>query len=315
MPPPKPNSTDKVPVVRASTKRVSSVMCPKGGLQLGGKLGGGASGGFMDMVVEDGAEEDDHAKIMKNAMKRETRILSSPKALKRRTMANSDAEKKKEQAKNLTAKERVALRKKEREMEAKSKAKKDRVRNLWNKLRFWTCVIGRLQAVRRGSTPVAVLNCANCGIGPLGIQWLMHSCKFNESIATINLSDNALNFDSSIIIAEYLMWSQTLDEIILDGNEIEDKGMQVLLAGIEENKSLSSLSMDRCNLGPVSLNWIASTAQSYYIDNINLVRDVGITSAKEKLESYTDVIENMGGFVDNLEGKLEQLKEEEEGLY
>lgn len=111
------------------------------------------------------------------------------------------------------------------------------------------------------------------------------------------------------------MWSETLDEIILDGNEIEDKGMQVLLAGIEKNKSLSSLSMDRCNLGPVSLNWIASTTQSYYIDNINLVRDAGITSAKEKLESYTDVIENMGGFVDNLEGKLEQLKEEEEGLY
>ena len=85
-------------------------------------------------------------------------------------MTNSDAEKKKEQAKNLTAKERVALRKKEREIEAKSKAKKDRVRNLWNKLRFWTCVIGRLQAVKRGSTLVAVLSCANCGIGPLGTK-------------------------------------------------------------------------------------------------------------------------------------------------
>lgn len=111
------------------------------------------------------------------------------------------------------------------------------------------------------------------------------------------------------------MWSETIDEIILDGNEIDDKGMQVLLEGIEENKSLSSLSMDRCNLGPVSLNWIASTAQSYYIDNINLVRDTGIKSANEKLETYTDVIENMGGFVDNLEDKLLELKEEEEGLY
>ena len=54
--PPKPNSTDKVPVVRASTKRASSVIGPKGGLQLRGKLGGGASGDFMDMVVEDGGE-------------------------------------------------------------------------------------------------------------------------------------------------------------------------------------------------------------------------------------------------------------------
>ena len=136
-----------------------------------------------------------------------------------------------------------------------------------------------------------------------------------RSVATINLSDNQLSFESAIIIAEYLMWSETIDEIILDGNEIDDKGMQVLLEGIEENKSLSSLSMDRCNLGPVSLNWIASTAQSYYIDNINLVRDTGIKSANEKLETYTDVIENMGGFVDNLEDKLLELKEEEEGLY
>ncbi|GMH97726.1 hypothetical protein TrST_g160 [Triparma strigata] len=312
VPPPKMNPSDKVPVVaRASAKRVSTVLAPPGQLQLSRKGGRGGDTGFLDMVVEDDVEEDEHSRVMKQALKRETRILSSPKALQRRSMAQTD----KEKYKNLTAKERVALKKNEREKEANEKRKTDRTRNLWNKLRFWACVIGRLAAVKRGSVPVAVLNFANCGIGPLGIQWIMHACKFNESVATINLSDNQLSFESAIIIAEYLMWSETIDEIILDGNEIDDKGMQVLLEGIEENKSLSSLSMDRCNLGPVSLNWIASTAQSYYIDNINLVRDTGIKSANEKLETYTDVIENMGGFVDNLEDKLLELKEEEEGLY
>ncbi|GMH92326.1 hypothetical protein TrVE_jg2596, partial [Triparma verrucosa] len=220
----------------------------------------------------------------------------------------------------LTAKEKVAKMKADREAakaeegeRASTRALEKRVRQLWTKLRFWSCVIGRMCAVQRGSAPVAVLSVANCKFGPLGIQWLMHSCKFNQSVSTLNLSDNGLDYESAVIIAEYLMWCDTLDELILDGNIFEDKGMQVLLKGVESNKSLSSLSMDRCSLTAVSLNWISSMTQSYYIDNILLVSDVGISSAGVKLDNYVEQIEDMGGLVEK--DRILQLDEEAEGLY
>ena len=323
LPPPKREVAARVSVVQRGSMRPSAIGPPPGSLRPA-NAGAAAKrrmgqGEFLDMVVEeDGGEEDDDKKRLL-AEKRKSRQPSA-RASRMSSVLASSPQIAKVRSSALTAKEKVAKMKADREAakaeedeRASATALEKRVRQLWTKLRFWSCVIGRMCAVQRGSAPVAVLNVANCKFGPLGIQWLMHSRKFNQSVSTLNLSDNGLDYESAVIIAEYLMWCDTLDELILDGNIFEDKGMQVLLKGVESNKSLSSLSMDRCSLTAVSLNWISSMTQSYYIDNILLVRDVGISNAGVKLDNYAEQIEDMGGLVEK--DRILQLDEEAEGLY
>ena len=201
-----------------------------------------------------------------------------------------------------SARDRIKAAKAERDRKEKKEnleqQMKLRVKQLWAYFRACVFFLGRFRLIRRGDVQLSVLNCADCGISSLGVQWLFHAAKFNESIASLNLSDNGINYDSAIVISEYLMWCESIDELILDGNKWGEKEIHVLLRGVEGNKSLSSLSMDRCDLGSVSLNWIASTTHGFYIDNIDLVKDGGQKSARTKLEDYVDEVKTMGHLVE-----------------
>ncbi len=115
------------------------------------------------------------------------------------------------------------------------------------------------------------------------------------------MSDNRIELDGAIVISEYLLWIDSLDELILDGNIIQDEGMRILLKGAEGNSSLSHLSLERSNLDPCSLNWVASSARNYYFDELSIGRDDGDKSAKEILEKYSMEIANMGKFIDTPE--------------
>jgi Ran GTPase-activating protein (RanGAP) involved in mRNA processing and transport len=217
-----------------------------------------------------------------------------------------------------SAKDRIKAAKEARDEAERVENMKQKVKRLWSYFKICCWFLGRFKIVQRGDVPLSVLNCANCGITSLGVQWLFHAVKFNENIASLNLSDNKITYESAIVIAEYLMWCESLDELILDGNSWEEEGIHVLLKGVEMNKSLSSLSLDRCNLGSISLNWIASTTHGFYIDNVNLVKDKGLhKSARMKLEDYVDDVKSMGHLIEDLhdEEKYDMFAETRRGYH
>jgi len=326
-PPPSRGATGVQSIVRQN-KRVSHVAPPPGGTRdkgrmsrmsrinrmsrmggRGGRLLGGGVGGFQDMVIEEEDEEEEeshHEKTMRNTVEKHRK--KSALLNKKINLAFG----KQGGGKKLTAKEKIKQAKMARDEAERVELLKARCSAMWKLFRFYIFFLGRLRLIKRGNSPVSVLSCANCGITVQGIQWLMHACKFNPSISTLNLSDNRLQFESTVVLAEYLVWCDSIDELILDGNRLEDQGMYVLLQGVEGNISLSNISMDRCNLGAVSLNWLASFTRGFYIDNISLLKDSGVKSARVKMDEYVKEVSGMGGLVD--EEKMKELEDEEEGI-
>jgi hypothetical protein len=322
IPPPPPVTSKKVSIVRQSS-RMSRIAPPPGGMRdrksmmrmgsrrtkMGGMSGGrsGGFGGFTSMVIEEGDEDEEeethHEKVVQKIRKKSALLDKKVK------LAFGSGIKKKP----LSAKEKIKQAKIARDEAERVKALRDKCRAIWKLFKFHLIFLGRLQLIRRGNIPVSVLSCANCGVSAAGIQWLMHACKFNPNIATLNLSDNKLQFESAVILAEYLVWCDSIDELIIDGNKLEDQGMHVLLQGVEGNISLSNISMDRCSLGAVSLNWLASFTRGFYIDNISLIKDSGVKSARVKVEEYVKEISEMGGLID--EEKIRELEDEEEGIH
>ena len=321
--PPPPITSKRVSIVRQSS-RMSRIAPPPGGMRdrrsmLGsrktksGMMGArsGGFGGFQSMVIEEGDEDEEeeggshHNKVVQKIRKKSALLDNKVKL----AFGGGGGIKKKP----LSAKERIKQAKLARDEAERAKKLQDKCAAMWKLFKFYLIFLGRLQLIKRGNIPVSVLSCANCGISVAGIQWLMHACKFNPNIATLNLSDNKLQFESAVVLAEYLVWCDSLDELIIDGNELEDQGMQMLLQGVEGNISLSNISMDRCSLGAVSLNWLASFTRGFYIDNISLIKDSGVKSARVKVEEYVKEISEMGGLID--EEKIRELEDEEEGIH
>ena len=288
IPPPPPIGLGRAAIIRRSV-RASHVAPPPGGMSLkkhqASESGDGRDNGpsrghddFLEMVIEedeeaeDGKETEERIKAESNAALKKGVLFGG----KKNALTDKLAQKKKEKKRKL-----LSL----------------RCSKLWVMLRCCTFFLGRLMLLKRGNVPLSLLSCANVGVSPLGIQWLLHACKFNGHVDTVNLADNKVDLESVAIISEYLGWIDTLDEIILDGNVVGDRGVQVLLKGLEMNKSVSNFSMDRCNLSAVSLNWIASFTDDFYVDNLTLVRDSGVKTARMKVEDYVKDIVTMGSLV------------------
>jgi len=182
--------------------------------------------------------------------------------------------------KNVTKKERIKLemqrRKDEGEKEKNQSRLVSKAKRLWRMLRGAVFLLGRYLVIKRGPIKLNILNFGDCGVGYHGIQWLLHGCKFNPNIISLDLSRSAFSENSAIVIAEYLEWCNTLEELCLDHNQMSEEAVRVMCKGLSENIGLASLSLDNCELDAVCLNWIASYCNGWYIDNFCLVRNVSV---------------------------------------
>jgi hypothetical protein len=307
IPGPPGKATTRMSIIPAppAFKRMSRVAPPPVGSQFRQALNMSA------MILDEEGEDEDDYEYEALEFVEEVKAVKKPgpaidlEALKKQMGIKTPAK-----AAAGSAAEKVKLAKAARDEEERVARLKARVKILWKYFRVTCAFLGRYRQIHQGDVKLNVLACANCGITALGIQWLLHASKFNWNITTLNLSDNRIALGGCIVISEYLLWIDTLDEIILDGNIIRDEALRILLKGVEGNISLSSCSLERCDLDSVSMNWITSSTKDYYIDEICFSRGGEEATAKAIIEGYALDVANMGGLIpitDELRHEMEEF--------
>ena len=197
-------------------------------------------------------------------------------------------------------KQQVMARQEEEEREKNHLLCQEKAREMWRKLRGVTFLLGRYIKLRKGPIQLNVLNVGSCNLTYIGVQWVFHGCKFNKNIMSLDLSDNRMCDKGAIVIAEYLEWVDTLEELNLDKNKMGEETVRLLFKGVHENEGLAALSLQNCALGPVALNWLASyTGKDWYIDDMQLVRNESKAAAGQLIEEYYEEVKTMGKMVDD----------------
>lgn len=103
-----------------------------------------------------------------------------------------------------------------------------------------SCVeLGKLIKVNK---VIKYLGLGNCKLGG-GFEALIASLPSNTRLKIIDLSCNAIGGHMTLQKVTYLKDSKTLNEIILDDNELSDADIKSLCLAISDNSSLSSVSL------------------------------------------------------------------------
>ncbi len=89
-------------------------------------------------------------------------------------------------------------------------------------------------------SPIKKLSCDCCDIKAIEID----SKQIPKNLKELSLSNNSIDADGCRGLAKLLEGGDaTLDELHLDGNEIDDEGMEILVGALQRNKSLTTLDL------------------------------------------------------------------------
>ncbi len=114
-------------------------------------------------------------------------------------------------------------------------------------------------------SPIENLHCCGCGIELIEID----SDNVPKHLGRLVLSDNRINADGCRGLANLLQGEDaTLPELYLDGNKIDDEGVDILVAALQSNISLETLDL--------SLNYMTEEGK---IMLLKLVSDVSSINA------------------------------------
>ena len=91
------------------------------------------------------------------------------------------------------------------------------------------------------NTTLEKLSMDNCGMGPLGTQFLMEIIKENKNmpLKILNFSRNKMESKGCIYVSELLKEKKSLKEIKISENEINYEGLNSFLNSIKDNENIT----------------------------------------------------------------------------
>ena len=102
---------------------------------------------------------------------------------------------------------------------------------------------------------IKTLELRNNGITDDGISMLSAALMASGGVTALDLSDNKLRWQGVQAIADMLTMKGTqLETLVLDGNRMEDRALEVLGQAMRENLVLRSLSIANCNISHLIAN-------------------------------------------------------------
>merc|ERR1711998_546080 len=86
----------------------------------------------------------------------------------------------------------------------------------------------------------------------------------------MGICNNAIGDEGVATIVELLKSKNELRQLHLDSNHITERGLSQLLQGTRESPNLTELSLHGNDFGSVAMNWIMSSSDHFYIDEMEL---------------------------------------------
>ena len=110
----------------------------------------------------------------------------------------------------------------------------------------------------------------NNGLTAVGAEYLCDICRKNRHITALDICNNAIGDEGVATIVELLKSKNELRQLHLDSNHITERGLSQLLQGTRESPNLTELSLHGNDFGSVAMNWIMSSSDHFYIDEMEL---------------------------------------------
>eukprot|EP00388_Colpodella_angusta_P044682 GDKK01063689.1.p1 GENE.GDKK01063689.1~~GDKK01063689.1.p1 ORF type:complete len:746 (-),score=73.52 GDKK01063689.1:100-2337(-) len=95
-------------------------------------------------------------------------------------------------------------------------------------------------------------------IGDEGLVALLHAIK-GTPVQFLDVSDTNLTSASAPVLADMILLCPLLNSLQIDGNAIGDEGLARVAAAAGDSKTLSALNLEKCGLGPHSVDVLASS--------------------------------------------------------
>lgn len=114
------------------------------------------------------------------------------------------------------------------------------------------------------------------------IEIVAEVLKFNETLTSIDLSNNEIEEDRAKLIAEALKVNETLTSIDLSDNEIGEEGAKLIAEVLKENETLVSIDLSDNAIGEASVKTIVEALKiNKTITNLNFAYNpIGKEGAK-----------------------------------
>jgi hypothetical protein len=149
---------------------------------------------------------------------------------------------------------------------------KPMLKKMWGKVRSLAKATGRIKAVGQPLHVMPVLELGGNGIGDEGVAWIAYLIQHNPHVTALNLARNDISDIGALALAKAIANADcALRELDVSSNKLTEVGIGNILQAAEKNVTLECLSLGDNAVGATALNWLASSSQGFYVDDLELV--------------------------------------------
>jgi Ran GTPase-activating protein (RanGAP) involved in mRNA processing and transport len=145
-----------------------------------------------------------------------------------------------------------------------------------------------LQPLLQSTTSIKSLNLAQGQFVDVGVKPILISLADNKSILSLNFSSNMFNLDHAKLLASMLIGNNTLQELILKGNNLGTEGYKLVNEALRLNHSITSLDLNQSSIigkesGLILADYLRTNKTVKHLD-IGLNSSLGKEGIKEIIE-------------------------------